>query len=182
MNNLILSTTNEIYLIVIGLVVTGLIVFFSIYIKKHRAKKISELFEKVAKEKGFSLQTLQNDIADYSLENDSKKLLIKLVYVPSNSSITINSKTTWNLRYGGSGTYGKSYSNQRYLNELIPFLKYEPKNTKQTQKVIVVYPKTNKIEKYLNESDIAIIKYKDLSYGYKVIKFIDFDEYFEDLV
>jgi hypothetical protein len=105
--------------------------------------------------------------------------LIKVVEVPKVSSITVNSKYTWNLQYGGSGAPGKSFLYQRYLNELIPFLKME--SEEGVLKVVLVYKSTMKIQRYLNESDIAILKYSDLVYDYKIITFTDFNSHFTDL-
>jgi hypothetical protein len=174
-------------------IISGAIIFiFLLYIINliiHRRikKKIISLLNNLSLQYQYSLKTFNKEKYDFVINskiisNNPNKLYIKVCYVPKNSSITINSKNTWKLSYGGSGSRpGRHYNNERYLTELVPFLEWDSKEV-SSQKVILVYPTLNKVQKYLNESEIAIISSKDISYGYKVITFLDLESHFKDLL
>lgn len=134
------------------------------------------LLERVAQNKHFNLE-FTSGIYDYRLVNNDLVILIKVLYVPRNSAITVNSRDTWCLRYGGTNKY--HYSRQCYLKSMIPFLQH--KALSNERKVVLVYPDTNKIQRYLNESEIAIVNYGELVYDYKIITFSNFEKHFEDL-
>jgi hypothetical protein len=48
-------------------------------------------------------------------------------------------------------------------------------------KLILVYKGTLKVQKYLNESEIAIVKNKEKVYDYKIVNFEELFEHFQDL-
>lgn len=179
-----MNSMELIYLNLIGIylgVFTGIILLFAvltIYFERKRNQKVKEFLEKVGKEQGYTIREASDKTYDYELINEDSKLLIKLVFVPANSSITINSKNTWCLRYGGTAHHG-GYSNMKYLNKLIPFLEKEV--TGKDKKILLVYPDTNKIQRYLNESEIAILKPGEKVYDYRVITYSDFASRFQDL-
>lgn len=170
--------------LVSGVIFAILYMVWSVTIKPRMQKKeIKTLLSEVASKNNYELLEAEKERYDYVFKATSdqkyQKILIKVVEVPKVSSITVNSKYTWNLQYGGSGAPGKSFLYQRYLNELIPFLKME--SEEGVLKVVLVYKSTMKIQRYLNESDIAILKYSDLVYDYKIITFTDFNSHFTDL-
>lgn len=158
-------------------------IWYNVIRPKYRRKELLEKFTKLASYNGYELKDSENKKYDFEMlaSNNTKykKILIKVIEVPKVSSITINSKNTWNLQYGGSGEIGKGFLYQRYLDELIPFLNLEVE--KDELKLIVVYKNTIKIQRYLNESEIEIIKYQDKIYDYKVITFSDIEAHFSDL-
>ncbi len=168
----------EIYLIALLLIIVFSIIFSVIFFK-YRNRKIRDLLEEVGKSNSFFLQDTDNKIYDFELENSDYKLLIKLVYVPANSSVTINSRNTWCLRYGGSPTRG--YTNMKYLKRLIPFLEYKVLE-KKTRKILLIFPQTNKVQRYLNESEIAILTPGEPVYDYRVISYLEFAARFQDLL
>jgi len=121
-------------------------------------------------EQGFVLTVEKNQPYQYALESQDRLFLIYVCSIPSNSTVTINSKETWSLTWGGNPrNKGRAYPNQRYLMELTSFLKREFKFDKPTQKIIILYPYTENILRYLNESELEIIHSQDSPYGYKVM-------------
>lgn len=158
--------------------------FYEIFIfPRMMNKDVKDTLTKIAIDNEFTLQNYKNKLYDFSLENNEIKLLIKVVDVPSNSTITINSRTTWSLTWGGSSKNpGRAKPNQRYMDNLLPFLSYDKIDKKRTLKVILVYKSTEKIQKYLNECEIAIIKYSDLCYDYKIITYKDIMDCYSDLL
>ena len=147
-----------------------------------RFKKVFTLLQSL-EEKGYVLEVAKNKNYDFILENKDIILFIRFVAIPNNSSVTINSKSTWRLQWGGSKDRpGKSYPHDRYLNELSPFLKETIKKDKPFMKVIMLYPSTEKILMYLNESDLDIVDIKKTPYGYKVTTFETFMDDFNEII
>lgn len=155
------------YFVVIAglLIIIGIISYF---ITKAKNKIIYDEIELFVREKGFNFEKVNNSNYNIVLSNDELKIYICLIKIPSNSSVTINSKTTWCLRFGGLRV-GRNYPNKRYMNEITGFLKQDIE--KNERKIIVLYPNTEKILKYVNESDLCLISSKDTPYGYKVVTY-----------
>lgn len=164
--------------IIVASVIVVLIIIYMI-IKKYRTnKKIIKELEKVCIEFNYKLEK-GDKICDYIITTNNKKIKLVICEIPKNSSVTINSRLTWCLRWGGKRV-GRSYPNQRYMNELTSFLKLNKEEG--VLKVIALYPQTEKIQKYLNESEIAVVNRGELVYDYKVINFSEIDQGFDDLV
>ena len=162
------------YAIIMGILVV-LIVLMLIIKKIITNKKIKQEIENIVNKNNWQLETKNSD-CDYLIKTENKNIKIVVAKIPSNSSVTINSKTTWCLRWGGSRE-GRSYPNQRYMNELIKFLNMKSDDIK----LIVLYPEYEKLQRYLNESEIALVGEKEKVYDYYVVKFNSLDKWFSDL-
>lgn len=158
-----------------------LIVFIviTILINNTKDKLLRDEIEKYIKEKGIEIKSVKNKNYDYIMKTKDKNYYISLLKVPSNSSITINSKYTWCLRFGGKRK-GRSYPNKRYLTEVEPFLRMRLSNDND-MKLIIIVPSTEVILKYINESDICEVNPKDTPHGYKVISYHRFKSNFNDI-
>lgn len=169
------------YIIEISAVLVAFMILIgavSIYLDRKRKAEIESALTRLAREHGLDIRKMKGKSHDYELSAKNGKLLIKTVTVPANSSLTINSRNTWCLRYGGSAYHG-GYRNMKYLKNLIPFL--EAKHD-DASKIILVYPSTNKIQRYLNESEIAIVNLGEKVYDYRVITFAELENRFRDLL
>lgn len=114
---------------------------------------------------------------DFTIETEEVKLYIRLIDVPRNSMITINSKDTWCLSYGGSSKdLGRAYPNKKYLDELKSYLKKDFTGEKKIYKIILVNECTEKIVRYLNESELAVVTFNDTPYGYKIMELTKLEE------
>ena len=157
-----------------------LFIIFSIYRGIKDNKTITEVLNCLAEQNNMKLSIVSKKEYNYLLEDDDVKIYLNVIKIPSNSSVTINSRNTWCLRWGGK-RMGRSYPNMRYMNELVPFLKTDYFDDKKVVKVVVLYPNTEVILKYLNESELATVTVSDLSYGMKVIRFSDLEDDFLNL-
>ena len=170
------------------LVIGGLLILFvllTIFINKNKIKLIYSEIEALAIQKKLVYEKSSDKRFDCIIKTKDYKLLIKVVSIPSNSSVTINSKDTWCLRFGGGNRKGRNYPNKQYMNELVPFLKLSENslntNNLIVRKIIILHPSTETILKYMNESDICEIKPTDTPYGYKVVTYKDFFTCFDIL-
>lgn len=169
--------------IIVGVIFAILYLIWSMGIKPSIQKKeIKKVLDDLANKNKYNIITTGKTSHDFILEsNDSKykKIYIKVSAVPRVSTITINSKSTWNLHYGGSNQPGKGFPYNRFMDELKPFLNMKVEDDEL--KLILVYKETLKVQKYLNESEIEIVNIKDKVYDYKIINFEDLAGHFEDL-
>lgn len=167
-----LSFFSDYYIWIIASAILLIYFFVDTWIKpKLQAKETKERLEKLALEFGYQLKEAEAP-ADFVLENDDRLLYVKTVHVPIHSAITINNRFTWSLTYGGpfsKNQPGKSYPNQRYLTEIEAFLKWDLATAKPGLKVVLICSATDKIQKYLNESEIAIVNPGESVYDYKFI-------------
>ena len=167
-------------IIIIGLLILYIIITRFININKE--KIIYEEIKIIASKYNFLFNKVEKMHYDCILSNDNYDIYLKIFKIPSNSSVTINSKETWVLRWGGKRK-GRNYPNQRYLNELIPFLKFNvPESEKVSIKVVAFYPDCEVILKYLNESEIDTVHPSSVSYGMKAIKYKELETNFNDLL
>lgn len=171
----------ELLYIAIGVVV--LVLIFKLIVEPSiRYKKVYQMLLEVEKE-GFIVRPCKDKSYDFTLENENLLMFIKILAIPKNSCVTINSKYTWKLSWGGSThNKGRVYPNSRYLNEIVTFLKDELKENKPTLKVILLYPDTEQVLRYLNESELEVITSKKQPHGYKVVRFKSFVQEFADII
>lgn len=176
---MILLKINYDYLIA-SIIVAAIYFLWIIVIKpKKEQKEIEKKLLEYTNKNNYKFQKAPTTDYDYIIDKGNQKYLLKIVKVPSVSAITINNKTTWNLHFGGSGAPGKRYLDNRYLNELVPFLKKEV--SEDENKIIVIYKDTNKIQRYQNESDIVIVKEGEMVFDYRIIIYNNFENQFNQI-
>lgn len=179
----VLTTIKYEYLIT-GFVMAFLYIIWSSVIKPRiQNKEVKKVLEEIVIKSNYKVLKTNKSKYDFVLESigDSKykRILIRVVAVPNISTITINSRNTWNLHYGGTTKPGKGYPYNRFLNEISPFLNMNVEDNEL--KLVLVYKETLKIQKYLNESEIEIVKNTDKVYDYKVLSFKELPKHFQDL-
>ncbi|MBO4666840.1 MAG: hypothetical protein J5666_01750 [Bacilli bacterium] len=173
-----------IYYIIIIFAIILLYFLVTFIINKLKENLAYDEIEEFCENKGYSFQKVKDNRYDAIINGDDFKMYVILCRVPEASSVTINSRNTWCLRFGGKRK-GKGYSQKRYLNEISPFLNFnEEKNLigKTIYKVVIFYPNCEAILKYMNESEIMEIKPNNISFGYKAITYKDFFSKFDDLL
>lgn len=157
--------------------ITILVIGICIFIKIKKNKVINSKLTELAEKNNYKLTKCSSKEYNYILENDHNIIYLSTIIIPKNSSVTVNSKSTWCLRYGGGARVGRSYPNKEYLTELKPFLIKEYSSEKNIRKVVILYPTTEVLLKYVNESDIINLTQNDIVYGTQIIKFNDIDEF-----
>lgn len=133
--------------------------------------RFNKTFEELSKleEYGFIAWPVKDKEYDFLLEGDELTFQVKIVAIPSNSTVTINNKWTWKLSWGGSKyNKGRAYPHNRYLHEVSGFLKQVTKKEKPTIKLVILYQDTERILMYLNESELDVITPDKTPHGYKV--------------
>lgn len=164
----------ELYIVL----VIVLFILIRVIKKINRKKFVDKIYEYIASQ-NYKIYVAKKNNYTFKISHNDKTYYVKLAFVPTNSSVTINYKDTFELRYGGrSSNIGRNYPKKRYLSELVPFLN----SNYNGEKIVVVCPKTEQILKYLNESDIAVVRYNDVSYGMKVMTLDDFKLHISEII
>ena len=86
---------------------------------------------------------------------------------PDYSEIQINSRATWEVKYGAGNTPGKAQPHRRFLTEVSAF---QNKDFEEgIVKLVLISPKPKKIVKYINECEIVFVKPTTDIYGSNII-------------
>ena len=151
-----------------------------IILPKKRYKNINNLLSNYSS--SYRITKVNKEPYDYALDRQDLRILLKVINVPKNSQITINNVSTWKLQWGGDPhRLGRSYPNERYVHEVINFINAKANSDKKTIKIIILYPRTENILRYINESELEIITPEKTPYGYKVTTYDNFEKDFEIL-
>lgn len=163
-------------IIIIAVILVLVIIGYIIYISKRN----KEIDETILENKQCKAIKVKNKGYDYVLIKDELEIYVKLAYIPKHSQVCINSKETWRLNWNTFKTeIGSSYSNNRYMDELVNFLRNDivlKEQNKKVLKYIVLYKTCEGIVRYLNESELDVVTIKTSPYGYKIGKFDSFNE------
>ncbi|MFA5542654.1 MAG: hypothetical protein WC008_03770 [Bacilli bacterium] len=171
----------EIVYVALGLMVIAL-GYNQFYLPYRSHKQIVEKLTKL-EDKGYMMTSRRDKLYDYLLENEEVEVYIKCVFIPKHSNVTINAKSTWRLSWGGNPSkLGRSFPHHRYMPEIEEFSKWVIKKDKKVVKLFMLYPHTEKVLMYLNESELEIVTPLMTPYGYKVSNFSTLEEEIELLI
>ena len=163
-------------IIIIAVILVLVIIGYIIYISKRN----QEIDETILENKQCKAIKVKNKGYDYVLVKDNLEIYVKVAYIPKHSQVCINSKETWRLNWNTFKTeIGSSYSNNRYMDELVNFLRNDivlKDQNKKVLKYIVLYKTCEGIVRYLNESELDVVTIKTSPYGYKIGKFDSFNK------
>ena len=147
--------TEVILVIILVIVILGIVGFASFHQKK-KSEEIKEITTELLKSYGeFSHEHKKN-----LFKINDKTYQILFFYCATNAELTINSKKIWEVR-------DASKSN---LIDQTHFLKTE------YPKIVIVYPTTVKIKRYLNENEIEFVSYKKPFYDMYVVRHFELIE------
>jgi hypothetical protein len=149
----------EIFIILVVLV---LIAFILIKVHHHQIKldiinKSKELLSKY----GILYQDNKLDFIDIK----DKTYQVLFFNVHPNQELTINSKTIWEIKSQGKPLLinQTSYLSSSYL------------------KIVVIFPSTFKIKRYINENELEFVQFQNLIYNMHLVRYLELDELLKEL-
>jgi hypothetical protein len=110
-----------------------------------------------------------------TIEHKGKHLLFKkenqtyevlFYYVPLNSDLTINSRSIWEIR---DASKSRLIDQTYYLSS-------------QYQKMVIVYPTSIAIKRYINENELEFVKFNKPFYDMYVIRHFELDEWIKEVL
>lgn len=137
------------------------IVSIIIFIERNKQKFLRTIEHKL-KHHG-SLEKVTKNSHQYTLSNGHRQILIRLIYAPSVSEVSFNSKRHWQL----ISSSGKKMVETHSFQEL------------NGEKLIIIYPQPGKIVKYINENEIVFVNPKMDVFGMNTIHLNQIDQFFE---
>lgn len=157
------------------LIVLFLIIIYYLFKNIRDSKRINDLFLKHSDK--YQLIKVKKREYDYVLKTDDKEIYIKIAKIPYNSLITINSKETWRLSWNTfKKERGAIYDSNRYMDELINYLKNDIKSNNNVLKVIFLYKHVDRITRYLNETELDVVDINTTPCGYKITSYETFEK------
>lgn len=146
---------------------------------KFRTKKIVDKIQHLLQNDG-KITFPFKDKSRFIINLHHKKIDVKWIQIPTHSLLTINSKVTWKISYGGNPNKpGRVYPNERFLSELKPFLG----STKiADMKCIIFYKSVEKRVMYLNESELEILSAKSKPHGVYALTYNELEDQFLEIL
>ncbi len=147
--------TEIILVIILAIVILSIIGYASFHQKK-KSEEIKESTIELLKTYG----EFSHEHKKHLFKINGKTYQILFFYCATNSDLTINSKKIWEVR-------DASKSN---LIDQTHFLKTD------YPKIVIVYPTTVKIKRYLNENELEFVSYKKPFYDMYVVRHFELDD------
>lgn len=134
---------------------TGIAVLTTIQKKKNDTIKASsiELLKRYGTVEHHGHQTT------FSMQEKTWKLLFFMV--PPNQDLTVNSRTVWEIR---------DASKSRLINQSHFLASEKPK-------LVIIYPSTLIIKRYINENELVFVKYNQPFYNMNLVRHIELEAF-----
>ena len=142
--------------------------------KKKALKNLNLSLEEIAGATNVK-RVLKNKSFDFEMDYNNKKFLIKLIHHPSKCEININSANYWQINRGIVSSR-KSGEQMKGVYDLLKFKLTDNGYAKNTVKLYVIYPYSNRLMKVINECEMVFIKPNVDIYGCRVINYKDIKE------
>ena len=117
----------------------------------------------------------KNKAFDYEMEFNNKKYLVKMIYHPSKCEININSANYWQINRGIVSSR-KSGEQMKGVYDLLRYKLADNGYAKNTVKLYVIYPCSNRLMKVINECEMVFIKPNTDIYGSRVVNYTKLKE------
>lgn len=82
------------------------------------------------------------------------------IHVPANAELTINSRNKWDIH-----AIGKSHIIDQTHRLSSPY-----------PKIVIIYPSTLRIKRYINENEMVFVSYSDRVYDFYVVRFHEIED------
>lgn len=92
---------------------------------------------------------------------NGKNWQVLFFHVPANQDLTINSKTIWEIR---------DASQSRLINQTHFLSSSDPK-------LVIIYPSTLVIKRYINENELVFVKYNQPFYNMNVVRHFELEDF-----
>ena len=156
-------------IILILLFVLLILVLYSIFYKDHSIKKVVNLIKASLEKKYKTIAINKISKNTYEINAENNKYLFFIYFIPLNTTVQINSSTTWELKIANSSSAGASHTKTRYLNNISNFMNIKT----EAKKIIIFTPSPKKVVMYINECEIINVDAKTNVYGTNIIRIDD---------
>lgn len=159
-------------IIVIILILIALLILLNIIYKIQSIKNIVKKITIKLTKKDHNLQINKLNKNTYEFITSTDKYVFFIENIPTNTTIQINNKTTWEMKISNNSSTGASHQNSKILASIIKFMNFETDD----KKIIIFTPDPKKIVMYINECEIIIVNSKTNVYGTNIILVNEIDK------
>ncbi len=168
------------YYVLIGVGVMAILFASALFIipiqlKKKRMNAITSLLTDVLPNQTIHPSNVK--YYDFFTDYQSKRYMFKILPFDLKHELIITNKYFWCIN---GDLRGWRRSTVPDLCPWVPeFVDYIPQNGMKTIKIALIYPDCYNVTRYLNESDVELVKPKDLVYGVHFVKALDLKQFFQ---
>ncbi|MCR3906421.1 MAG: hypothetical protein NUK62_05300 [Tenericutes bacterium] len=141
----------------------AVVVIIYIIILLHHKKTTEDVKAKVRHQLG-SYGELFHEGNKWFLKTKNHTYLVLFFYVPLNSELTVNSRTVWEI---------KDVTKSRLIDQSV-FL------ASKMTKIIIIFPTTTTIKRYINENEMEFVKYNKSFYDMYLIRHFELEKVLDE--
>jgi len=171
---------------VVLVIINFIVAFFTrIAYKTNRTNKmylnINKIFDNLitvdevnnSYERNFKIKKQSKDKYDYLFITKNYEYYIKVIPNFNLNEITVNSSVKWYVRKKNKSGY--------YLTDIEGFIRMdmESQNKKKVRKIIIVYPDSHSLLRYINDCELEFITPKTDVYGCQIITYKELVEHLD---
>lgn len=166
----------EVLIIIAVALVFGISVYLLVHttIVHRRISAVHELFSSTLP--GVQITPAKVSFFDFHLERGDTTYLLKVIPFDSNHELIITNQYFWCVNSDLKGW--KRSTVPDLVSGVKEFIDYKPETSNKIVKIAMIFPTCYNITRYLNESDVAIVKPRDLVYGVYFVKAADLQIFF----
>lgn len=146
----------------LGVIFLGFIVYVFVYTHQ---KKVSEKIKAETKNVISTYAKIKSEHHHELIEINHVTYQILYAYVPANAELTINSKIMWEIR---DGSKPRLINQQHFLSSQYP-------------KIVIIYPSSMVIKRYINENEMEFVKYNKMFYNMYVCRHFELENLLKEL-
>jgi hypothetical protein len=116
----------------------------------------------------------RESIYQIAIENELEKIIIKLIMAQDDYEFIITNINRWTVNNNPKQWTRKS--KPIFIEGAAEFVDYQ-ENEKQLKKIVLIYPTSKRIIRYLNESDTVVVNIEDNVGGIRFIKYNELEKF-----
>jgi hypothetical protein len=147
---------------IIGILFIAFSIFLFLF-RLQRKKQVQVIMSIITQELTDCPCTYFSNTHTISCITDKYEYSFKMVFMPSGSELIITNETYWCINTNLSGW--KRSTKPDLVDGVTTFLAKKPSMQKPMKRIAVLTPSAHNITRYLNESDVEIVKPGDIAYG-----------------
>ncbi len=169
--------STEVIILALSLAIFGLVFYYLVYyfINKKRDKNIREYFYNVLPQ--IELIRSKESYYQYSFELNETIYLIKVLPFDLSRELIITNQYFWCINADLKGWKRST------VPDIFPgvkeFVNLKSESGQKIIKMALILPDCHNITRYLNESDVAKVTFKDLVYGVYFVKAVELQLFFD---
>lgn len=171
--------TDPIIIILIAIGIFSLIIYVvSIIVKKKHQKIMGDIETKIknAIPDGDIKIFSRKELFQFQIADSKKEVLVKLIYSKPEYEFIITNSNRWTVNSNPMQWSRKT--KPIFIEDANEFINYD--SSQNLKKIVLIYPSSKRIIRYLNESDTVIVKPEEKHNSIHFVSYNDFEKILMD--